>query len=116
MEPEHDFSGDDSHGEDVPAFFGDEVDDDEVDLGAAVGDKLSSAVASDAGAVDLGGLLVGGGFDLDFAEATSGVDDEVVAVAVAVGFGKLEAHGGGLVEKSEFGEFSATLGFARGPW
>jgi hypothetical protein len=41
-----------------------------------------------------------------------GVEDEVVAFAVSVGFGDGEAHAGGDKEEDEFGEFSATLGGA----
>ena len=71
-------------------------------------------MASYACAVDLGDFLVAGGLYLDLFEAYSGVDDEVVAVAVAVRFGEFEAHVGSFVEKSEFGEFSATLGLTAG--
>jgi hypothetical protein len=39
-----------------------------------------------------------------------GVDDEIIAFAVAVGLGDGEAKSGGLVGEGEFGEFSAALG------
>ncbi len=91
------------------------MDDDEIDLGAEVGDDATVEIPSDADAVGFGRFRVAGGFDLDFAEAAAGVDDEVVASAVAVGLGDFEAARGRLMEKGEFGQFAATLGFARGP-
>jgi len=42
----------------------------------------------------------------------AGVEDEVVAFAVAVGFGDAEAKAGGDEEEDEFGELAATLGVA----
>jgi hypothetical protein len=42
----------------------------------------------------------------------AGVEDEVVAFAVAVGFGDAEAEAGGDEEEDEFGELAATLGVA----
>ena len=65
MQPEHDFAIHNVHGQDVPAVFGDEVDDDEVDLSGQVGNQLAAEMASDAGAVDLGSFFIAGGFDLD---------------------------------------------------
>ena len=38
------------------------------------------------------------------------IDDEVVAVAFAVGFGDGESEGGGFEGEGEFGEFSAAFG------
>ena len=46
---------------------------------------------------------------MDAEEAATGVEDEVVTFAVAVGLGDAEAHGGGFVSESEFGEFASAL-------
>lgn len=40
----------------------------------------------------------------------AGVEDEVVAFAVAVGFGYAEAEAGGFESECKFGELSAALG------
>ena len=42
----------------------------------------------------------------------AGVEDYVVAFAVAVGTGHAEAEAGGFEDEGEFGEFSAALGVA----
>ena len=42
----------------------------------------------------------------------AGVEDEVVALAVSVGFGDAEAKPGGNEKEDEFGELAATLGVA----
>ena len=42
--------------------------------------------------------------------AMSGFDDEVVALAVAVGLGHVETLGGSFVNERPFGKFSAALG------
>jgi hypothetical protein len=57
----------------------------------------------------------GGGLDLDAEEAASVVEDEVVALAVAPGFGDAESEGTGFVEESGFVAFAAAFGvFAAG--
>ncbi len=47
-----------------------------------------------------------------FVGEVAGVEDEVVAFAVAVGFGDAEAKAGGDEEEDEFGELAAALGVA----
>jgi hypothetical protein len=46
----------------------------------------------------------------DEIQVRAGVEDEVVAFAVAVGLGDGEAEAGGFESEGEFGEFSAALG------
>ena len=97
----------DGDGEDVPGVLGDEVDDEEVDLGGEVGDKAwvggdgVGAGGLGVGSAAAGGIEVtsgfdvvaafgvagGGGFDLDATEAAAVVDDEVVASGLAEGPG-----------------------------
>jgi hypothetical protein len=42
----------------------------------------------------------------------AGVEDEIVAFTVSVGFADGEAHASGNKEEDEFGKLSATLGVA----
>jgi hypothetical protein len=53
-----------------------------------------------------------GGLDLDAEEAAAVVEDEVVAFAVAPGFGDAESEGTGFVEEGGFGAFSGAFGIA----
>ena len=101
--------GNEGDGEDEPGVLGDDVGDEEVDFGGAVGDGASVGAAM---AVDVIEAVEksGGRLDLDAEEAASGVEDEVVTFAVAVRLGYAEAHGGGFVGESEFGEFATALG------
>ena len=46
---------------------------------------------------------------MDAEEAATGVEDEVVTFAIAVGLGDAEAHGGGFVGERELGEFASAL-------
>jgi hypothetical protein len=55
-------------------------------------------------------VVVASGFDLHAPEALAGVEDEVVAFAIAPGLGDSEAEAGGFVKESELGEFAATFG------
>ena len=96
-------------GEDEPGVLGDDVGDEEVDFGGAVGDGAASGAAITVDVIEAVEKS-GGRFDLDAEEAASGVEDEVVTFAVAVGLGDAEAHSGGFVGESEFGEFAAALG------
>ena len=50
------------------------------------------------------------GFDLHAPAMVSGVEDEVVAIALSPGLRYAEAEAGGLVEKGGFGDLSAALG------
>ena len=124
--------------DDVPGIFGDDVGGDEVDFAGEVGNGAASAAVVGVDAVEAVEEL-GGTFDLDAIERRTedgcqarvlasqrargiarqglvgegaGVEDEVVAFAVAVGFGDAEAKAGGDEEEDEFGELAATLGVA----
>ncbi len=96
--------------DDVPGFFGDYVDDEEIDLILFIGD---GALVEAAAGVDVVEALVeiAGGFYLDAPEAGAGVENEVVTVAVAVRLGNFEAAQDGGELEEEFGKLSATLGF-----
>jgi hypothetical protein len=54
--------------------------------------------------------LGSGGLDLDAPEAGAGIDDEVVAFAVAPGLGNTDLAELGGVEEGGLGEFSDALG------
>lgn len=103
------------NGDDVPGFFGDDVDDEEIDLIVFIGD---GALVEEAAGVDVVDAImeIAGGFYLDAPEAGVGVENEVVAVAVAVRLGDFEAALDGGELEDQFGELSASLGFvaARG--
>jgi len=101
--------GDEGDGEDEPGVLGNDVGDEEVDLGGAIGDGGSAGAAM---TVDVIEAVEKSSrrFDLNADEAATGVKDEVVAFAVAVGFGDAKAHGGGFVGEGEFGEFASALG------
>src|SRR5207245_1707770 len=47
-----------------------------------------------------------GAFELDAPEALAGITDEIVALAIAPGFGDAEIQGGGFVEEGGFGKLS----------
>ena len=53
-----------------------------------------------------------GGFDLNSPELVSGIENEIVALAVSPGSGDAEAEASGFGEESGFG--SLTMRFARG--
>lgn len=122
-------------GEDEPGIFGDDVGGDEIDFGELVGDGASVDAAVGVDVVEAVEQL-GGGFDLDADEAGAravekqvprlgslspgfggdngcemgGVEDDVVAFAVAEGLGDAEAVAGGGEGEGEFGDFSAAFG------
>jgi hypothetical protein len=92
-------------GDDVPQIFGDDPGDEEVDLVASVGGLPSGGFDAVA---RLGVAL--GGFDLNAPEiAVSGVEEEVVALAVSPRLGDAESQAGGFSEEGGLGGFSATL-------
>ena len=94
-------------GDDVPQVHGNKVDDDEIDLVTSVVGFPSRGFHAVAG---FGKAL--GGFDLDAPEVVSGVEDKVVALAVAPGFGDAKAEGGSLGEEGGLRHFA--LAFAGG--
>jgi len=100
-------------GDDVPGVVGNDVGSEEVEVAGGVGGLAAMAAAgADAIGVALGD---GNGLDLDAAEDAAGIDNEVVEGGVAVGFGDGEAQACGLMEESQFGEFSLALGVATDP-
>ena len=102
-------------GEHVPDFPGDDVGDEDVDVVGGVGD-FAFAVDEVDGlyAVSAEGNA-GRTFELDAPQAPAGIHDEVVAFAIAPGFGDVEAFVGGLVQEGSFGIFSGALGIGAGP-
>ncbi len=95
--------------EDVSDVFSDDVGDEQVDLAGRLGCtpvRLGADVESAAG---LGALAVSR-FHLNSKRASAGLDDEIVAVAVAPRFGHADAHECGLGEESGFGVFAAAFG------
>src|SRR5215468_8769828 len=95
--------------EDVPEVQRDDVGDQQVYLMNTVGDVLPG-LGADVVSAAAGGAYAVGGFDLYFQQASAGVDDEVVALAVSPGLGDSDTHEGGFSQESDFGEFAAALG------
>jgi hypothetical protein len=108
--------------EDVPEVQRHDVGDQEVDFIGAVGDLLPGlgadvVSAAAGGAYAMGGLEIlrlRSGFrlraqtpaerlNLHFQQASAGVDDEVVALAVSPSLGDSDTHGGGLDQEGGFG-------------
>ena len=88
--------------EDVPEIQRHDVGDQQVDLMNTVGNVLPRLGADvESSAAD--GAYAVGGFDLHFQQASAGVDDEVVALAVSPGLGDSDVHGGGLDQEGDFG-------------
>jgi hypothetical protein len=96
-------------GEDVPEIFGDDVADEEVDVGDGVDLAVGSGGFDAVAAVG----VAGGGFDLDAEESVAEVDGGVVAVAVSPGDEDAEVEGGGAGEEGGLGGFSETLASGR---
>jgi hypothetical protein len=109
--------------DDVPGVFGDDVGGEEVDFAGKVRDGASVGTAVGVDAIESVAEL-GGTFDLDAPEwrgrigrariglpaKVAGVDNDVVAFAVAVGLADSEAEFVGLEGEGDFGEFSKALG------
>jgi len=55
--------------------------------------------------------LIGGGADLDPPEASTGVEDVVVALAVSPGLGHGETQANDFLHERELGDLSAALGW-----
>src|SRR5712692_4343043 len=109
IEAEHGGGHAGADGEDVPEVERDDVGDQEVYvLGGIDGAAFADGVGG-AGFVGVGAEGVGG-FDLDAQEAASVVEDEVVALTVAPGFGDAESELAGFVEEGSFGALAAALG------
>ncbi len=93
-------------GDDVPDAEGDDVGYEEVDLVGGVGDvALGGPVGADDVAAVLGVVAEtsSGGFDLDAPEVLAGIEDEVVALAVANRFVDFETELGSLEGESDLG-------------
>src|SRR5262249_5258206 len=93
----------------VPEIQRKNVGDEEVDVGGGV---VALLLLVGVGGLDLVGAGVErlGALDLDAEGAVSGVEDEVVALAVSPGLGDGEAEAGGFDDEGGFGEFSGALG------
>jgi len=105
--------------EDEPGIFRDDVGGDEIDFGEFVGDGASVDAAVNVDVVETAEDLRGG-LDLNADQGgtggwvggmeVGGVEDDVVAFAVAEGFGDAEAVAGGGEGEGEFGDLSAAFG------
>lgn len=89
-------------GDYVPDVDRDEVGDKHIDFLGCVERFL--VVAASCMQIVVTAVVAASGFDLDTPQALAGVEDEVIAFAVAPWFGDSETKGGGFVEESEFGE------------
>jgi hypothetical protein len=95
--------------EHVPEIERHDVGDDAVNVVGGEGDHFALYV--DVGVDGVSAMaLVGGGADLNSPEASAGVEDVVVAVAVSPGLGHTEAQADSFLHERQFGDLSATLG------
>jgi len=102
-------------GDHVPGFLRDDVGDESIDFVGGVADFAAAVDGVDGLHVVSAGAEGGGAFELDAPEAAAGVEDEVVALAVAPGFGDDETFFGGFEQESGFGELSGALGVGARP-
>ena len=81
------------------------------EVGDQAGDGVASGVdvAACVDVVDVFGAELAAGLHLDEPAAATVVDDEVVGVGVAEGFGDAEAEVGGAVEKRDFAHLPAAF-------
>jgi len=103
-------------GQDVPDVEGDDVGGQEVDVVGGVRDFALAVDAVDGLNVVAAGTEDFGAFQLYAQEAGTGVEDEVVALAVSPGLGQVEAQGFGFEQEGGLGEFSGALGVAVDGW
>ena len=100
------------YGDDVPAVAGREEGDHEVHF---VGGVIEGFALYIPGNNDLVSVLVfalgraEGGLDLDAQQTRFVLNEAVVVVAVAPGFGDGDAFAGGAIHKSQLGEFSSEF-------
>lgn len=99
-----------------PGIFGKDVGRDEIDFFRCVRNGFS--VAASVGSDEIGVLTQAAGrLDLDAEQAFSGIDDEIVTVAVTVRLGDGEAEAGGFPQEGQLGQFSSTFRCAlAGTW
>ena len=95
-------------GDYVPGGFGDDVGHEEIDFAGGVGSHGLAETALD---VDEIGSVAQycGRLDLHPPQSLTGVEDEVVALAVSVGLGYSEAEAGGFVHEGQFREFATAF-------
>jgi len=102
--------------EDVPDVEGENLGGEEVDVGGGVDDFAFTVDAVDGLDVVAAGAEDFGAFDLHTPDASAGVEDEVVTLAVSPRLGQVEAEGFGFEQEGSFGEFSGALGVAVDGW
>lgn len=91
-----------------PGIFRKDVSCDEVDFFRCVGNGFS--VTASVSGDEIGVLTQAAGrLDLDAEQALSGIDDEIVTVAVAVRLGDGEAKAGSFPQEGQLGQFSSTF-------
>ncbi len=96
-------------GEDIPSVGGDDIGGDEVDVTGRVRNSVGVEVAFVGVAA-----MEDGAFDLDAAEASAVVDDEVVGGGVSPRLGDAESELDGASRETEFGPFAALFGVTDG--
>ena len=96
-------------GDYVPEVEREDVGDEDVDVGGGV---VAFFLLVGVGGLDLVSVGVEGfgAFDLDAPGARAGVEDEVVALAVAPGLGDGVSESGGFEDEGGFGALSGALG------
>ena len=100
------------NGEYVPEIEGHDVGDEKVDVVGSVDRVVVAAASMEGVAAVLTSRVCG--LNLDAVEVSAGLDDEIVRVAVAPGFGDAESEAGGFVKKGGFGEFAAAFAIDAG--
>lgn len=96
-------------GDYVPEIEGEDVGDEDVDVGGGVVAFLLAVTVSGLDRVSVGVERLGA-LDLDAPGTRAGVEDEVVTLAVAPGLGDGESEAGGFDYEGGFGELSGALG------
>ena len=100
------------YGDDVPAVAGREEGDHEVHFVGGVIEGLALHISGNDDLISVVVFALGraeGGLDLDAQQTRFVLDEAVVVVAVAPGFGDADAFAGGAIHESQFGEFSSEL-------
>jgi hypothetical protein len=108
VDADHEASAEGADGDDVPDVGAEDENGEEINFGGQVGEMFVGGLPVSVNGI---GAVMGGGagFDLDAPGALAGVEEEVVALAVAVGLGHDQALAAGFYHEHHFGEFAALL-------
>ncbi len=111
IEMNFDGGGEDADRDYVPSISGHDISHQDIDLTRGV-DLFPVSAAAMAGLNVITTSAFDGSlsrFDLHAPEMAAGIEDEVVRLDFAIGFGHTEAKLGGFVHEGEFGNVSAAL-------